>query len=262
MVVPSQWLVEVVACQLHSEVILTPRIPLPVALKDALARCCVFTFTAAQTGRTLHWCIPGRSELLHVLEALHQHQQHTHAAQTPLFVFCPTQGWTSDVEAMLSFWLGAQRVAQMGDSRFLDISRCLTHGFLYRSPDSSSPPSVMEEDPDLAAAQDASLAQEEEDRSRRRKSRGAMPAAMTKRLCLSRPCEKARPGQPLCVACQENVASVVFLDCYHVSACENCICDDWNRGLGQMACYVCRAPCIQGPASLYISEYRRVEECN
>lgn len=242
-VVPSQWYLEMVWAHLQSEVTLIPRVA--VAELEGIP---VFTLRANQSGHIMQWCIVSR-------RYFETRMDHIYGLGA-LFAFFPNHGYVSSVEAMLSFWLGPQCVAQMGDSRFLAVSQCLTRGRLYWGPDEASPV-FGQRNPsnhDLAAAEAASLEQEEQERNRRRKSRGEMPATMTKRLCRNRPCQKARSGQPLCVACRENVASVVFLDCCHVSACENCICEDWDKGVGNLACFVCRLPCVLGPASLYVSE--------
>lgn len=258
--IPSQWYLEVVWNQLQSDVTLVAGGAANGGGLIALEGLSVFTLRATHSGRLLHWCVIGPGQLVNRLEHLYQTASHL-----AVFVFYPSKGWASNVEGMLSSWLGQGYVAHMGDSRFLAISQCLTRGCLYwagatlvqpQVSDAFQPMHVMigHDDEDLAAAEAASLAFEEEERGRRRKSRGAMPPTLTKRLCMNRPCEKARTNQPLCVICRQNVASVVFLDCCHVSTCENCIREDWDKGLGSLACYTCRTPCVLGPASLYVSE--------
>ena len=243
-VIPSRWHLEVVMGQLQGLCSLATSTG---SMAFALNTSTVFSFCAVQTGTLLHWCIPARGQVT-------QQIQHACSQHMTVFVFYPSEGCLSNVENMLSYWLGRECVQQMGDSRYLTISQCLVQGTLRSATSSStedepSSSSSSEEDEVMNAS-----FQQESDRHRER-APSPPPAGLTKRLCLTRPCQKASIGQPLCIVCRENVASVVFLDCGHLSACENCICANWKKGTGKLCCYVCRAPSVLGPASVYISEH-------
>jgi hypothetical protein len=179
-----------------------------------------------------------------------------------VFVFYSIRNIVSSVDTALSWWMSPQYVARMGDTRFWCISQSLAQRYLYwvrdsptisassttnssSSSNSSSSNNSDDDDIQFAAAQTASLQQQQEGR----KNQG-----LTARLSRTRRCEKALPNQPLCVICHTNRASTAFLDCGHVSACEDCIFEDCEKGTGKMVCYTCRAPCVLGPASLYVSE--------
>lgn len=241
-IIPSQWYLDVAWAHLQGDIILEDGGQLPRELQTLLGAVSFFTLRSVITNRVLHWCIvPQRC-----VEGLVQVRP-----QCPFFVFYPNRGWVSNVEAMLSYWMGPYQMALIGDSRFLAISQCLTRGSLYWNTNQHHQGFDASQ---TAAAEAASIRDEEEERGRRRKSRGEIPPSLTKRLCRDRPCAKAVVGEPLCVVCRENVASTVFSDCGHVSACEQCIYDDWDKGSGKLACYMCRTPCVTGPVSLYISE--------
>lgn len=249
-VVPARIYVDIVCSQLKDDY--APMVaPLPVQLS---AQAQVFSLRSQHTGRIMHWCVVPPAYIMATLEHLVQ----VSANVAAVFVFYPIRNIVSNVNTALSWWMSPQYVAQMGDTRFWCISQSLAQRCLYWSGGSSttfadttsrSSSSSNSDDDDIqfAAAQTASLQQQQQQEGR--KNQG-----LTARLSRTRRCEKALPNQPLCVICHTNRASTAFLDCGHVSACEDCIYEDCEKGTGKMVCYTCRAPCVLGPASLYVSE--------
>lgn len=246
-VVSARIYVDIVCSQLKNDY--APVVaPLPVQLS---AQAQVFSLRSQYTGRIMHWCVVPPAHVMTTLEHLVQ----VSANVAVVFVFYPIRNIISNVNTALSWWMSPQYVAQMGDTRFWCISQSLAQRCLYWSggsstttadtiSSSSSSSNSDDDDIQFVAAQTASLQQQE----------GRKNQALTTRLSRTRRCEKALPNQPLCVICHTNRASTAFLDCGHVSACEDCIFEDCEKGTGKMVCYTCRAPCVLGPASLYVSE--------
>lgn len=190
----------------------------------------VYTLVAKATGRVVHWFLPRSARI--------QDQVGLLSAQgyEPI-VFGSFLGGGGNVQAFLENWLGRTLVSQINDARFLAISR------------------VLVGQGSLAGAIEASLQTYEEERLRCQCQRGPMPLEWRKRLRVDA-CQKAQPGQPACVVCRENVASVVFLDCCHVIACENCVQQNWENapsGAAAASCFECRTPWRLGPGSIYLA---------
>lgn len=252
-VVSARIYVDIVCSQLKDDY--APMVaPLPVQLS---AQAQVFSLRSQYTGRIMHWCVVPPAYIMATLEHLVQ----VSANVAVVFVFYPIRNIISNVNTALSWWMSPQYVAQMGDTRFWCISQSLAQRCLYWSGGSSTTTTTTDttsrsssnsnsddDDIQFAAAQTASL-QQQQQQQEGRKNQG-----LTARLSRTRRCEKALPNQPLCVICHTNRASTAFLDCGHVSACEDCIYEDCEKGTGRMVCYTCRAPCFLGVASLYVSE--------
>lgn len=248
-VVPARIYLDIVRSQLEGDYTAVVA-PLPVQLS---VQAQVFSLRSRHTGHTMHWCIISPVHVEAALEQLVQASANT----AIVFVFYSIRNILSSVDTALAWWMSPQFVARMGDTRFWCISQSLAQPCLYwaggggspvaASSSSSASNSSNSEDDDaqFVAAQTVSLQQQHQ--QQRDKNWG-------RRLCRTRRCERALPNQALCVICNTNRASTAFLDCGHVSACEDCIVEDCEKGTGKMACYTCRTPCVLGPASLYVSE--------
>lgn len=94
-----------------------------------------------------------------------------------------------------------------------------------------------EEDANFIAAQEASLNQEREPPPRR--PRRLNPAW---EQVLKEP-EVAQQGDPVCVICHTNRASILFVNCSHQCMCDLCVRQMFELHGVTRACPMCREPC-------------------
>jgi len=64
-------------------------------------------------------------------------------------------------------------------------------------------------------------------------------------LKLDEPPEPLRPGQPKCTVCLAAKATICFVNCGHLPACDQCVEKMWTHPDVAHACTVCRTPCTQ-----------------
>jgi Zinc finger, C3HC4 type (RING finger) len=73
----------------------------------------------------------------------------------------------------------------------------------------------------------------------------AEPPSDLQWLDVLRPVEPVKPGEPSCVCCEANRASILYADCGHQVMCDDChrqLRCDVNKSV---ACIICRAPCTR-----------------
>lgn len=96
------------------------------------------------------------------------------------------------------------------------------------------------EDPDFIAAQEASFHHHQQERE--------PPARRPRRLnpaweqVLKEP-EVAQQGDPVCVICHTNRASILFVNCSHQCMCDLCVRQMFELHGVTRACPMCREPC-------------------
>lgn len=55
--------------------------------------------------------------------------------------------------------------------------------------------------------------------------------------------EPAKPGDPTCIVCTENKATICFVDCNHTIMCDDCVRIMWEKPDVSHVCPMCRSPC-------------------
>ena len=98
------------------------------------------------------------------------------------------------------------------------------------------------DDPNIAEAIRRSQVTREQEEDAMRNVRMELPPAWENVLRASEP---SVPGQPECVVCRANRASICFVGCNHQTACDDCVRTIWSRVDVPHACPLCREPCVR-----------------